>query len=1504
MKRISPPLVKKPPEQPAYHIKSTSQRIVFSVDMSSAEKSQDLLFFVPPEREINISFLDYTVEPEQNPARPQSNTLPDKKTIETLLKQGVTIKDICYMRFNRVVKVTIRKRFSSEDSVFTLKKATAALEFDTYDGGKKFDDSLMDKEHGFGKLARHLIVNYRDSRRYADPSPPCKIEPTDTIWTKTIAEELKNQNILWKKLRFQTPGFYKISYRSLHRIKVSPREIHPKDIKVFCDGKEVPTLVVGGVAQSFTENDNVIFYATKSNSKFTPEKVYWLRLSLAKEGETPAKNMEKQEYKILPDETIKRRGFFIASKRIEEDKELKIQTGNFLAIKGMRWVGDEIGLNKPYEVKFDLPYLAERTPGQSRVTLRFYNDEHIFKPSSEFFVRLNEYEFPAFRFSNYNDDTKVLEFPTSVLRTSNNQITITIKNRERPEGESGRSGVYFDNVEVEYPRRFVAENGKITIDFSLTAKPSEKEEETEELVSVVIRGFPPNTPVIGFEVDKEGEARLLSIDTTQSDGSVSATLPFTKNRTFHFTTLRSIPEVPVPEDIKFENLCGETYHNDYIIISHKDFIEQANRLAELKRTQGFSPLLVDVEAIYNEFTYGEESPVAIKKFLRYALTHWQNPLPRYVLFVGDCTSDYLHLTRNEVINYVPSYKIERSGGEEWASDHWFTTLCGEDEFADIILGRISVNNVRDAQTVITKIIKYETEREPGLWHAMLGYVADDGEFDDQCEDLRKNYTPPHYGAQTVYLERFPWEDNFYLPKQLVEQEKAKVSTAATSRIKEIIDNGVVMLSYYGHGSPNIWADERMWFGGDSENSDNLNLRNGDKLPFIINMTCNSGAIDYPVPKWNICISEDFMRVPKGGAIGLYVPAGPGFTSQHKKVSTTLRRAIFRDGFRRVGDCIVAGQYYNLIEDATPDMIKMFILLCDPTLSLQLPASLFDMSITPIRSKPLENLTFVAEGNVPGIKEGTVTFWLTDPENIQRLGPIEKPFSNFRIHFEFKLPEPSTLGEWILHAYCTSTENPALDALGKASVWIDKPYLQIVDFQEEQKGGEYNAGKTITLITTIKNPTAISIDDAVLSLWRRKNNGWEKIDTHQICVPYKTKKKIPFKVVLKEGVNLFRVQLENYKTPPIPTIEPLEYRTLAISIPYANKTGPDIVLLPELFDIEVRNKTKSTYHCTVKGTVYNPGSADYEKVIFTLKDKEEKQLARQEYSAKLFTSGKPLKFTLQATLNEREQLHNLQLTTELLPETIVDVHPENNVIQFSNPDSRFPDLSISSSDISFPDPRPTEGVTVFIDVQVHNQGESPARNFYVAAYDNDPAKGGQKLPDFTGQTASKHISYLAPHSETTLRLRWDPVKNQGERTIWVKVDDGENVLEQHEDNNVASAQIYVKKKAILRPGGIFLKPQTPEEKRKGILRLQAVVKNIGETDARNIFVEFFKTEEHSPENMIGKVFVPLVKAGSEEVAEIEWRIKPEERHLKVRPSYRIFLKGSLQRISSVLPPEEQ
>ena len=108
---------------------------------------------------------------------------------------------------------------------------------------------------------------------------------------------------------------------------------------------------------------------------------------------------------------------------------------------------------------------------------------------------------------------------------------------------------------------------------------------------------------------------------------------------------------------------------DLIIITHKDFIGSLGPLKSLRESQGWSVALIDVEDIYDEFSFGAKTPQALRDFLQRARAYWQRP-PRFVLLVGDASFDprnYLGLGDFDV---VPT-KLVDTVSLETASDDWF-----------------------------------------------------------------------------------------------------------------------------------------------------------------------------------------------------------------------------------------------------------------------------------------------------------------------------------------------------------------------------------------------------------------------------------------------------------------------------------------------------------------------------------------------------------------------------------------------------------------------------------------------------------------------------------------------------------------------------------------------------------------------------------------------------------------------------------------------------------------
>ena len=49
-------------------------------------------------------------------------------------------------------------------------------------------------------------------------------------------------------------------------------------------------------------------------------------------------------------------------------------------------------------------------------------------------------------------------------------------------------------------------------------------------------------------------------------------------------------------------------------------------------------MVIDVENIYDEFSFGNKTPQAVKDFLTYTKTSWARA-PRFVVLAGDATYD-------------------------------------------------------------------------------------------------------------------------------------------------------------------------------------------------------------------------------------------------------------------------------------------------------------------------------------------------------------------------------------------------------------------------------------------------------------------------------------------------------------------------------------------------------------------------------------------------------------------------------------------------------------------------------------------------------------------------------------------------------------------------------------------------------------------------------------------------------------------------------------------------
>ena len=132
---------------------------------------------------------------------------------------------------------------------------------------------------------------------------------------------------------------------------------------------------------------------------------------------------------------------------------------------------------------------------------------------------------------------------------------------------------------------------------------------------------------------------------------------------------------------------SQTAGADYVMIGTKELLPSLEPLAQFRRNQGLVVNVVDVEDLYDEYSFGRHTPQAIRDYLETALTSWTRQ-PRFVLLGGDASYDPKNYLGQGANDLVPTRLIDTSLTET-ASDDWLADFSG-DGIADLAVGRLPV----------------------------------------------------------------------------------------------------------------------------------------------------------------------------------------------------------------------------------------------------------------------------------------------------------------------------------------------------------------------------------------------------------------------------------------------------------------------------------------------------------------------------------------------------------------------------------------------------------------------------------------------------------------------------------------------------------------------------------------------------------------------------------------------------------------------------------------------
>lgn len=369
-----------------------------------------------------------------------------------------------------------------------------------------------------------------------------------------------------------------------------------------------------------------------------------------------------------------------------------------------------------------------------------------------------------------------------------------------------------------------------------------------------------------------------------------------------------------------------TTPGDYLVISHANFVSALAPLLALRQAQGLTPTLTTLNPIYDTFGDGRVDPQAIRAYIQHVYASWPTP-PTYVLLVGDGTFDPKRYRASAKTTYLPAYLevIDLVMGET-AADNRYVAVDGADNLPDLLVGRLPVNTLAEAQTVVSKTVAYETAPAPGVWPATALLVADNpdggGDFHAKANSLRQNY---------LFAP-------FYAPSLLYSGTPATLPAFRHS-LTTTLNSGLGLLIYLGHSWFTFWAQEMFL-----DVAEVPALTNGARLPVVLQFTCFTGSFHDPTVD---TLDESLIRHPNGGAVATWGSTGLNVAVGHQQLAQGYLESLARQRNPLVGAGILGGKLQVAAVGDAPDLIDAFTWLGDPALRYPLSALPDDLIYLPV-----------------------------------------------------------------------------------------------------------------------------------------------------------------------------------------------------------------------------------------------------------------------------------------------------------------------------------------------------------------------------------------------------------------------------------------------------------------------------------------------------------------------------------------------------------------------------
>ncbi|GAA3648354.1 type IX secretion system sortase PorU [Flavivirga jejuensis] len=769
----------------------------------------------------------------------------------------------------------------------------------------------------------------------------------------------------WYRFYVDATGVFRLSKSFLEGLGVNVDNVDPRNIKLYGHGGrmipyanaiaypfDVPENAIKFVGEEdgvFNNEDYILFYAQgpkeyheESNTNincYVDKTYYYINVS-------PGLGKRIQQF-IEPSGAVD-----LVIDTFEDYKFYEIDEYNIASL-GRRWFGDRFDVDNNKIFEFDFPDLVTSEPIDLRVYVAAAGSTRSSMKLTVNGTPISTNSIAASSDSNLANGTS---FTNSInVSSSTIEVGLNFDNEGNPSTQG-----YLDYISIE-----------ATCLLNFSDKQFQFKNSEVALVSGIGQYNISNTSRVSEIWDVTDIYNVSNYLNTDEASSISFTSPLGSLKTFVAVTPLDYYEPKTDsrttinnQDIKgtiFQNSQGVFQDVDYIIVAPNNMISQAERLAEINRTQyDLNVKVLDLDNIYNEFSSGNQDIGAIRNLIKYVYDNASTVENRikYVCLFGDSSFDYKDRIQNNT-NIVPSWHSYNSFNltSSFISDDFYGMMdtnegtMDTNDKLDIAVGRILADTPQRAEEMVDKIASYYVKEALGSWRNNFVVISDDPD-EEIPTDLQD--TTDLIGNRVT--QEKPFMNVVKIHSDAFQQETSAGGDSypeVTTEIVNAIDNGALVVNYFGHGGENGLALERILL------KTHINdFRNSYKLNCFVTVTCEFTKFDNPLRE---TAGELTFWNKEAGAVGLitttrqvYVNFGVDFNREFGQYLFSYSdKDTYEDyEYPSIAEALRLTKNDPLISNNSQRRLVFFI--GDPAMKLAFPKP--DIRLTKINDVPIAQAT--------------------------------------------------------------------------------------------------------------------------------------------------------------------------------------------------------------------------------------------------------------------------------------------------------------------------------------------------------------------------------------------------------------------------------------------------------------------------------------------------------------------------------------------------------------------